>query len=120
MIDADGCRGFERANLHLVVVTDVQQRDVLAFIQPLFQLGGGQFRAGADRWNNRFNPHRNDLFFQPHQHPAEWLVITQAFLDGKIVEVRIAGQMLEIGIDGFPSPRNKHVDAFGGNENGSF
>ncbi len=78
-------RAFESPQLDLVVVARVQQRDLAAFVQPLFQLLRRQLGRGAPARLHPLHTEGNNLLLDPHQHPAERLVITHAPLPLEIL-----------------------------------
>ncbi len=95
IIDADRQGVPERAELHFVIVTCVEQRHRPAFIEPALEFLGGELGRGAARRVDAFDTERDDLLLDPYEHAAERLVLRLAHLRLQAFEARPAAQFGE-------------------------
>ena len=74
VIDADRHSAFERAEFHFVVVAGIEEREGAALIEPALQFAGRHTRGRSPGRIDPLDTKRNDLFFDPHQHPRKRLL----------------------------------------------
>ena len=104
---------FERAELHLVVVTGVVENDRATFIEPLLEHLRIQARRGVLGRLDALHPKRNDLFLDAHQHATKGLLSALAVLG---LEAFQSGNGMQHGdqrIHVLANASDKHIDALG-------
>ena len=92
MIHANRQRIFERAELHLIIIARVEQRHGATFVEPPLEILGRQLGRGALGRIYALDTERYDFLLEPHQHPAERLMIGLAELGLQIFPARQAAQ----------------------------
>ena len=119
MIDADGERVLERAELHFVIVARVEQGDGTALVEPPLQFLRRELGGRAPRGINAIDTERDDLFLQSHEHPGERLMLRLAELRLQILQAGQAAQLPQQQINLVRRSGDEQVDALGAEENGA-
>lgn len=61
----------------------------------------------------------DDLFFDPHQHASEGLVLAIAVFRGEVLESGDAAQLRQQLLNGLLRPSNEEIDPLGAQQDGS-
>ncbi len=110
----------ESAELHLVVVARVEQRDVAAFVEPLLEGRGVELGRGAHARTDAFDSKGDDLFFDPHQHASEGLIGALAEFWSQAAEARNGAEFRNQVLNLRRAPGDEQIHALGAQQNRAF
>src|SRR6476619_7580026 len=99
MIDAQRYGVLERAELHFVIVSRIEQRDGPSFVEPTFKFARSELRRGSLGWIDARNPEGDDFPLDADQHAVERLFAADANLRPEIRQPRYRPQLFQQQID---------------------
>ena len=112
MIHARRQRIVKRAELHLIVVARIEQRDLAPLIEPRLQLRGRDLWRGALRRVDARHTKGDDLALDAHQHPAEGLISRVAIFGSQRLKTWNRTQPHQELLDRGLITRDEEIDPF--------
>ena len=105
--------------LDLVFVSRVQKHEILALIEPVFKFPGLQPGSSQLRGTDVGAAHRDNLFFDLHEHPQERDCLGQALFRIERAEAGVRLQKLDERANFFRRPGERGVKALFADQNRS-
>ena len=95
VIDLDGMSILKGADIHLVVVANVEQLERPTIAKPLSEFFGSDLGGGVVRGIDLVDPKSDDLFFEFDQHAPKRLIVGPAFFGMESLKARKGLQPFE-------------------------